>query len=169
MKMKSFITVILAVTLLAAVVVAVMPVQAAPYFSKADILAAGGEPTGKLIGIVKAVDSNTGKSSDCWNEHYLRATPKNNNHVLLNKETIKNNDKPDAGPGEMHSFSWYYDVKKMQSTRATNEGKVRLYDAIELVDGTTGETVTKYMSRVAGKITIDFGIFTVHVDGRMCQ
>jgi len=169
MKMKSFITVILAVTLLAAVVVAVMPVQAAPYFSKADILAAGGEPTGRLIGIVKAVDSNTGKSSDCWNEHYLRATPKNNNHVLLNKETIKNNDKPDAGPGEMHSFSWYYDVKKMQATRATNEGKVRLYDAIELVDGSTGETVTKYMSRVAGKITIDFGIFTVHVDGRMCQ
>jgi|SRR5580765_432503 len=169
MKMKSFITVILAVTLLAAVVVAVMPVQAAPYFSKADILAAGGEPTGRLIGIVKAVDSNTGKSSDCWNEHYLRATPKNNNHVLLNKETIKNNDKPDAGPGEMHSFSWYYDVKKMQATRATNEGKVRLYDAIELVDGSTGETVTKYMSRVAGKITIDFGIFTVHVDGRMCK
>ena len=69
----------------------------------------------------------------------------------------------------MHSFSWYYDVKKMQATRATNEGKVRLYDAIELVDGSTGETVTKYMSRVAGKITIDFGIFTVHVDGRMCQ
>jgi hypothetical protein len=169
---KSFITVVvMAVTLLAAVVVsvAVMPVQAAPYFSKADILAAGGEPTGKLIGVVKAVDSNTGRSSDCWNEHYLRATPKNNNHVLLNKETIKNNDKPDAGSGESHSFSWYYDVKKMQATKLTNEGKVRLYDAIELVDGTTGETVTKYISRVAGKITIDFGIFTVHVDGRMCQ
>ena len=143
-------------------------VEAAPYFSKQDIINMGGEPTGKIIGVVKVVDIRTGKPTDCWNEHYLRATPKNNNHVLLNKEIIKNNDRPDALPGEMHSFSWYYDVKKMQATSSTNEGRVRTYDAIELVDGTTGETVTKYMSRVAGQITIDFGIFTVHVDSRMC-
>jgi hypothetical protein len=144
-------------------------VEAMPYFSKQDIINSGGEPTGKLVGIVKVVDKTTGKSSDCWNEHYLRATPKNNNHVVLNKEIINNNDKPDAGAGEMHKFSWYYDVHKMQQTSATNEGKVRLYDAIELVDGSTGETVTKYLSRHAGTITIDFGVFTVHVDNLSCQ
>jgi hypothetical protein len=169
LAVNKIIIVLVFVVTLSMITIATERAEAAPNFSKADILAAGGEPTGKLIGVVKVVDSNTGRSSDCWNEHYLRATPKNNNHVLLNKETIKNNDKPDAGSGEMHSFSWYYDVKKMQATTTTNEGKVRLYDAIELVDGTTGETVTKYISRVAGKITIDFGIFTVHVDGRMCQ
>ena len=122
----------------------------------------------KIIGVVKTVDQN-GKSNDCWHEHYLRATPKNNNHILLNKETIPNNDAPDNGPSETHTFSWYYDFQKMVQTSATNEQRIRLYDTIELTDTITGQTVTKYIHADAGTHQIDFGVFNMKVDPANCK
>lgn len=147
---------------LVAVVLVVMAnaAEATPYFTT--------KTNYKIIGIVKTVGPD-GKSNDCYHEHYLRATPKNNNHVLLNKETIKNNDAPDNGPSEIHKFSWYYDFNKMKSTAATNEGRIRLYDTIELTDSLTGETVTKYIHAGTDTHSVDFGVFVMHVDPRLCQ
>jgi hypothetical protein len=139
--------------LLAAVVVAVMPVQAAPYFSTGDH---------KIKFTVKF-------DSDCWNEIYARATPKNNNHVLLNKQTIKNNDAPDAGPSETLYLKWNFAGSKMTQTKATNEGRIRTYVTIELVNGLNGETVTKYMAYDSTQTTTDFGTFYMHTDKSLCS
>lgn len=152
--MKSFIAVILAVTLLAAVVVsvAVMPVQAAPYFSSGD----------HKIKLTVKFDS------DCWESIYARATPKNNNHVLLNKQTIENNDTPDAGPSETLYLKWNFAGSKMTQTKATNEGRIRTYVTIELVNGLNGETVTKYIAYNPAQTTTDFGTFFLHTDKSLC-
>ncbi len=123
--------------------------EAKPFFTK--------KTSYKIIGVIKS-------DSDCWNEYYARATPKNNNHVLLNKETIVNNDKPDAGPSEIHKFGWYYDINQIKKTASTNENKIRTYVEIELVDGSTGETVTHYKSIPTGKGSIDFGVFEMHTN-----
>ena len=134
--------------------------QATPYFTK--------KTDYKIIGVVKTIGPD-GKSNDCWHEHYLRATPKNNNQVLLNKETIKNNDAPDNGPSETHTFSWYYDRNKMVQTADTNEQRIRLYDTIELTDTITGETVTKYLHADKGTHSLDFGVFNMHVNPAYCK
>jgi len=107
--------------------------------------------------------------SDCWNEIYARATPKNNNHVLLNYQYIDNNDKPDAGPSEVLKLSWYFKDSKMQQTASTNEDRIRTYVTIELVNEQNGETVTKYLHYDAGRRTIDFGTFLMHTDKSLCQ
>ncbi|HEX7179142.1 MAG TPA: hypothetical protein VF220_05405 [Nitrososphaeraceae archaeon] len=128
--------------------------EASPYFTT---------PTkNKIVGIIKS-------DSDCWHEYYARATPKNNNGILLNKETIKNNDAPDAGPSETHQFVWYYDYNKMIQTASTNEGRIRTYVTIELTDEITGETVTHYKSVTAGTARLDMGIFYMHTNKALCQ
>jgi hypothetical protein len=154
------VTMSILVVILLGGIVAVTEAQATPFYTT--------RTNYKIIGVVRTVGPD-GKSNDCWHEHYLRATPKNNNHVVLNKETIKNNDAPDNGPSETHSFSWYYDFNKMIQTASTNEDRIRLYDTIELTDSITGETVTKYIHADAGTHQIDFGIFTMHVDPSNCK
>ena len=158
--MKAIIAVAVAGILLASVAIAVFPVEAKPFYTTITPY--------KIIGVVKTVGPD-GRSNDCWTEHYLRATPKNNNHVLLNKETIKNNDAPDNGPSETHKFSWYYDFQKMIDTSATNEGRIRLYDTIELTDTITGQTVTKYLHVDSATHSVDFGIFTLRVNPDLCR
>jgi hypothetical protein len=145
----SLLTVVLLVS-----IVSLVSVEAKPFFTK--------KTSYKIIGVIKV-------DSDCWHEHYARATPKNNNHVLLNKETIANNDAPDSGPGEMHKFSWYYDINKIKNTAATNEGKIRTYVTIELTDSITGETVTKYKSVTTAKGSVDFGVFEMHTNKELCN
>lgn len=107
--------------------------------------------------------------SDCWNELYVRSTPKNNNHVLLNFVYIPNNDKPDAGPSETVYVSYYFKDAKMVQTKATNEGRIRTYVTIELVNEQTGQTVTKYLPYDKEKKTLDFGTFFLHTDKSLCQ
>lgn len=126
-------------------------VSAAPYFTKVT--------PDKIVGVIMS-------DSDCWHEYYARATPKNNNGILLNKETIKNNDAPDAGPSEVHKFGWYYDRNKM--TQAS-EGRIRTYVTIELTDSITGETVTKYLSVGSDQHRVDFGIYQMHTNKALCQ
>jgi len=150
--LKVFISVAVAVTLLAAVVVAVVPVEAAPYFSSGD----------HQIKLTVKFDS------DCWESIYSRATPKNNNHVLLNKQTIENNDTPDAGPSETVYLKWNFASSKMTQTKATNEGRIRTYVTIELVNGMTGETVTKYQAYDPAQKVNDFGTFFLHTDKSLC-
>ena len=137
-------------TVLAFSVAEVASVQAdRPYYSSGDHII-------KLV--VKFQNDN-------WNEIYARATPKNNNHVLLNYQYVDNNDKPDCGPSEVLKLQWYFKDSKMEQTKATNEGRIRTYVAIELVDGSTGATVTKYLSYNAGIRTIDFGTFLMPTKG----
>lgn len=107
--------------------------------------------------------------SDCWNELYIRSTPKNNNNVLLNYVYIKNNDTPDAGPSETITVSMPFKDSKMQQTKSTNEGRIRTYVTIELVNEQDGETVTKYLPYDKEKRTIDFGTYLLHTDKSLCQ
>lgn len=107
--------------------------------------------------------------SDCWSELYIRSTPKHNNHVLLNFVYIKNNDAPDAGPSETVYLSMYFKDAKMVQTKATNEGRIRTYVTIELVNEQTGETVTKYLPYDKEKKTLDFGTFYLHTDPSLCR
>jgi len=39
--------------------------------------------------------------NDCWDETYIRMADRDNNHRLLNKQYIYNDDKPDLGPSEV--------------------------------------------------------------------
>ena len=146
--------IIMAILIASVAAIAVQESQAKPFFTK--------KTNNKIIGIIKV-------DSDCWDEHYARATPKNNNQVLLNKETIENNDRPDAGLGEAHKFVWYYDINKIKKTADTNENKIRTYVEIELTDAITGETVTKYKTIEAGKKSVDFGVFNLHTDKSLCE
>jgi len=148
---KTFIAIVLMAALLSITMMAIS--EAKPFFTK--------RTNNKIIGVIMS-------DSDCYHEYYARATPKNNNHVLLNKETIPNNDKPDSGPSETHKFSWYYDIAKIKQTSSTNENKIRTYVTIELTDSITGETVTYYKTIVAGKKTVDFGVFQMHTDKTLC-
>lgn len=147
-------SVLIAVMLMAVLAFSIAQVQARPYFTTVT--------PDKIVGVIVP-------DSDCFHEFYARATPKNNNHVLLNKETIPNNDRPDAGPGEAHKFVWYYDIRKMIQTTATNEGKIRTYVTIELTDSITGMTVTKYLHLDTGNHRLDFGIFNLKTDKSLCQ
>lgn len=154
--MKSLIEVALASLLLAAVVVVVasVPVSAYhPYYTTGD----------HIIKLTVKPDS------DCWNELYVRSSPKNNNNVLLNSVYIPNNDKPDAGPSETVYVSMYFKDSKMVQTKATNEGRIRTYVSIELVNGQDGERVTKYLPYDKEKKTLDFGTFFLHTDKSLCQ
>jgi hypothetical protein len=106
--------------------------------------------------------------TDCWSELYIRSTPKHNNHVLLNFVYIKNNDAPDAGPSETVYLSMYFKDAKMVQTKATNEGRIRTYVTIELVNEQNGETVTKYLPYDKEKKTLNFGTFYLHTDPALC-
>jgi hypothetical protein len=144
-----FVAVAIAGILLAAVVVAVTPVQAAPYYTT-------GDHTIRLV--VKFTNDN-------WHEIYARATPKNNNHVLLNYQYVENNDKPDCGPSETIYLYLPFKDAKMVQTKATNENRIRTYVTLELVDESTGETVTKYLAYDKNKRVQDFGTFLMHPPG----
>lgn len=123
-----------------------------PYYSSGDHI---------IKGVIKF-------QNDCWHEVYIRATPKNNNHVLLNYQYIQNNDTPDNGPSEIVTFSMYFKASKMTQTSSTNEGRIRNYVTIELQEGLNGETVTKYLSFDAGRRTIDFGTYYMHTNPALC-
>jgi hypothetical protein len=167
-KMKVFISVAVAVTLLAAVVVAVMPVQAAPFYTT---------KTKNMIFLkIQPVDPN-GKSNNCYHEIYARATPKNNNHVLLNKETIVNSN-PNNGPSKIYFLKWYYNVAVFHRSDATNEGKIRTYAYLELGTDHNSPTVTKYIPldrskevTVGGQtvLVLDFQTFKLVTDPRRCS
>jgi len=133
--------IIIAIVLMATLTtVAISSAEAKPFFTT--------KTPNKIVGVIKS-DPN------CPPEFYARATPKNNNHVLLNKEDIPNDDGK-----TMHKFSWYYDAKKIKQTAATNENKIRAYVVgVDIFDVQTGEVVTHYKSIQAGKNTVDVGIF----------
>lgn len=152
--MKFLIAISLMAVLFSSVIILSQTVQASPYLTKVTPY--------KIVGVIMS-------DSDCWHEFYARATPKNNNHVLLNKETIKNNDAPDNGPSEAHKFGWYFDANKMTQTTSTNEGRIRTYVTIELTDSITGETVTKYKEWSLANNRIDFGIYQMHTDRSLCK
>ena len=152
--MNKLLVVMIVAGMLMGAVAAASLVEAKPFFTK--------RTSYKIIGVIKS-------DSDCWHEYYARATPKNNNHVLLNKETIANNDAPDSGPSEMHKFSWYYDHNKIKQTAATKENKIRTYVTIELTDAITGETVTHYKTIPTGKGSVDFGVFEMHTNKDLCN
>jgi hypothetical protein len=139
MMNKLLIIALIAGMLLGAVAAASLA-EAKPFFTK--------KTNAKIIGVIKS-DPN------CPPEFYARATPKNNNHVLLNKEDIKNTD-----GSTMHKFSWYYDPNKMKATSDTNEGKIRTYVVgVDINDVQTGQVVTHYVKVQVGKKTVDFGTF----------
>jgi hypothetical protein len=104
-------------------------------------------------------------TNDNWHEVYARSTPKHNNHVLLNYIIVQNNDKPDCGPSETLYLYLPFKDAKMVQTKATNENRIRTYVTLELVDGTTGETVTKYLEYHKEKRIQDFGIYLMHPPG----
>ena len=128
---------------------------------------------------LKPVDPS-GKSNNCYNELYARATPKNNNHVLLNKEEIKNPN-PNNGPSKIYPMKWYYDDATFHKTDSTNEGKIRTYaNAIQFVFGTEKnlQVVTKYISQAReikttydGRVVyvLEFGEYKVVTDPSHCQ
>ncbi len=135
---KMLIIVVLMATLLTTV--AITNTEAKPFFTK--------KTNNKIIGVIKS-------DSGCPPEFYARATPKNNNHVLLNKEDIPNDDGK-----TMHKFSWYYDSSKIKQTSSTNENKIRTYVVgVDIFDVQTGEVVTHYTQIKAGKKTVDVGVF----------
>ena len=125
-----------------------------PFYSKGDH---------KLLAIVKFQDPN-GKNNNCWDEIYARATPKNNNRDVLNKQTIENNNAPSNGPSEILRLKWNFNDVTLKETSTSNEGKIRYYVEIELVGGIVGETVTKYKTFDAGTRDLDFGIFIMHTN-----
>lgn len=137
--MKAIVIAIILGLVLLVSIVSIAELEAKPFFTK--------KTNNKIIGLIKS-DPN------CPPEFYARATPKNNNHVLLNKEDIPNDH------GSMHKFSWYYDINKIKQTASTNEGKIRAYVVgVDVFDVQTGEVVTHYKSIVAGKKTVDVGVF----------
>jgi len=122
----------------------------------------------RLLAIVKFQDPN-GKNNNCWSEIYARATPKNNNHDVLNKQTIENNNSPSNGPSEIIRLKWNFNDAILKKTSTTNEGKIRYYVEIELVNEILGETVTKYKSFDAGSRDLDFGVFVMHTNPELCK
>ena len=150
MEMK-ILPLLLGLTMVTGILVAVVNVAhaATPYYST-------GDHTIRLV--VKF-------TNDHWNEIYARATPKNNNHVLLNFIYVQNNDKPDCGPSETVYLYLPFKDAKMVQTKSTNENRIRTYVTLELVDGSTGETVTKYMAYDKTKRIQDFGVFLMHPPG----
>lgn len=155
------ITVILLVS-----VVSIAETHARPFFTKTT--------KWLIVFTVKPVDPN-GKSNDCFKEIYARATPKNNNHELLNKEIITNT--PSNSIGKIYSFKWYFDINKFHQSDSTNEGKIRDYAFLEFPNGLNGETITKYIPiseakqmKVNGKIVfvLDFQRFTLETDPSQC-
>ena len=139
---------ILTIAILLSSVITIAEIQAKPFYSKSDIKKLGGKPDGKIKGLIQA-DPQC-KLPPEW---YTRATPKNNNNVILNKEDIKN-----TGKG-LYSFSWYYDVNKIKATKDTNEGKIRTYAVgVDIQDKQTGIVVTHY-KEIKGKKPVDFGVF----------
>jgi hypothetical protein len=122
----------------------------------------------RLLAIVKFQDPN-GKNNNCWDEIYARATPKNNNHDVLNKQTIENNDTPSNGPSEIIRLTWNFKEATIKKTSTTNDGKIRYYVEIELVGGIVGETVTKYKTFDAGTRDLDFGVFLMHTNPDLCK
>jgi hypothetical protein len=150
MMIKQLSVLTISIALLASIGIGV--VHATPYFSSGDH---------KIKFTVKF-------DSDCWNEIYARSTPKNNNHVLLNKQVIKNNDAPDSGPSETLYLKWNFAGSKMTQTKSTNEGRIRTYVTIELTESITGETVTKYAAYDPAQTTTDFGTFYMHTNKSLC-
>ncbi len=138
---------IIVVLMAALMTVVITNAEAKPFFTK--------KTNNKIIGVIKS-DIN------CPPEFYARATPKNNNHVLLNKEDIPNDDGK-----TMHKFSWYYDSNKIKQTSSTNDNKIRTYVVgVDIFDVQTGEVVTHYTQIKAGKKTLDVGVFDMR---GLCQ
>lgn len=141
-------------------------VNAAPFYTKTS--------KWMIVFMVQPVDPN-GKSNDCFKEIYARATPKNNNHDLLNKE-IKTNT-PSNNIGKIYAFKWFFDIATFHQSDATNEGKIRDYAFLEFPNGLNGQTVTKYIPLSQAKqmtvdgrtvFVLDFQRFTLVTDPKQC-
>lgn len=106
------------------------------------------------------------EDSDCFVEVYARATPQGFNNVLLNKQTYKNNDAPDAGPSDDHkTFKWKFEGAKVVKT---SKDSIRVYASLELLDG-SATTVTKYRHDFnINTINYDFGHFHLHAPPTQC-
>lgn len=151
--MKTLIAFMVATILLTSVVIYTEALADKPYYKKG---------THKIIALVKF-------QNDCWDEIYARATPKNHNSDVLNKQYIDNNDEPDNGPSEVIKLSWKFKTDKFDKTIDTNEGKIRTYVTIELVGEIEGATVTKYKTFDAGKKKLDFGTFYMKTNPDLCD
>lgn len=164
------VNVLIAAVMLMAVLafsIALQGAQARPYYTST---------TRNMIFLKIMPVDPTGKSNNCWTEIYARATPKNSNHVLLNKETIIN-PSPDNGPSRNYLLKWYFNVNTFHSTDTTNEGKIRTYAYLELKIGNS-PTVTKYLPLSQSKITtvdgrtvsvLDFGTYRLVTDPTQCS
>lgn len=104
--------------------------------------------------------------SDCFDEVYARATPQGYNHIVLNKQTYKNNDAPDAGPSnDKTTFKWKFSGEKVVKT---SKDSIRVYAQLELLDGST-KTVTKYNHDFnINTKNYDFGYFHLHAPPTQC-
>ena len=82
------------------------------------------------------------EKSDCFSEIYARAAVGGQPQIILNKQTYKNNDEPDAGPTDDHgTFRWLFTGSKI-----TNAGgdTIRAYMEIYTIKDGLMETKTKY-------------------------
>jgi hypothetical protein len=106
------------------------------------------------------------EDSDCFDEVYARATPQGFNHVVLNKQTYRNNDEPDAGPSDdKKTFKWKFSGEKVVQT---SKDSIRVYAQLELLDGST-KTVTKYRHEFnINTVNYDFGYFHLHAPATLC-
>jgi hypothetical protein len=151
---KRMASIFIAVTLMAVLVFSIAEAQGAPYYRTVT--------NHKLVAIVKF-------DSDCWDEIYARAVPYHNNQVVLNKQTIKNNDAPDNGPSERIRLAWFFQVSKMDQTAITNDGKIRFYVEIELVNHQMGQTVTQIKTFNAANFELQFDQFNMKTNKALCQ
>jgi len=108
--------------------------------------------------------------SDCFDEIYFRATPQGFNGVILNKQTVKNNDAPDSGPSDDHGTQrWLFDGTKMTKNQADT---LRLY-GIPITFGIDGVTKTFYwhgfdINKQTWDFSKQFGYFHFHVHPDPC-
>jgi hypothetical protein len=82
------------------------------------------------------------EKSDCFSEIYARAAVGGQPQIILNKQTYKNNDAPDAGPSnDKGTFRWLFTGSKI-----TNAGgdTIRAYIEIYTIKDGLMETKTKY-------------------------
>ena len=164
--MKSFLAVAVAVTILAALVVAVMPVGALtgydikkPYYTTGD---------GK-INYQVLVDS------DCWKSLYIRATPKYHNTILTNYQYIYNLQPTSSTKDFSYSGSMLFKILKFQNAVKDDDTdpRLRVYVTWKLTakDGDVYQgTDTQYMAFIDGKTVYTLPrAFLLHTDPAECS
>ena len=162
MKTFIFIASAVGITLLVALVIAIVPMPMPVFGCYSSKVTDPCYRTGTHLIILKIKIED----SDCFDEVYARATPQGYNHVVLNKQTYKNNDAPDAGPSnDRVTFKWKFSGEKVVQT---SKDSIRVYAQLELLDGST-KTITKYKHDFnINTKNYDFGYFHLHAPPTQC-